>query len=99
MRNSNASPSLGLLFSTATALISPANETVTRRPLYGSVPQLTVRSATSSAIRSLLLLITAWHRRIDERKRLGLLDDRMLRDIGLDRQDVAIEIEKPFWKP
>ena len=99
MRNSNAAPSLGLLFSTATALISPANETITRRPLYGSVPQLTVRSAANDAIGGLLALISTWRRRMDERKKLGLLDDRMLDDIGLQPLDVRREIEKPFWQP
>ena len=98
MKNSNAPHSLGLLFSTATALLSPANETMTRRPLYGSVPPLTVRSSAYSALSDMRGLIGVWRRRFDERKKLGLLDDRMLRDIGLDRQDIAVEVEKPFWK-
>jgi uncharacterized protein YjiS (DUF1127 family) len=32
------------------------------------------------------------------RRTLGLLDDRMLRDIGLDRGAAQYEIDKPFWR-
>ena len=98
MRNSNESPSLGLLFSTATALVSPASETVTRRPLYGAVPPLTVRSGVKSLIRELVALISTWRRRIDERTTLSRLDDHQLRDIGLGRLDVDKELAKPFWQ-
>jgi uncharacterized protein YjiS (DUF1127 family) len=38
-----------------------------------------------------------WHQRSLARRRLGELDDRMLRDIGLDRDQVQIETRKPFW--
>lgn len=34
-----------------------------------------------------------------ERHALGLLDDRMLKDIGVGRIDALREIEKPFWQP
>lgn len=33
-----------------------------------------------------------------ERRHLARLDDRLLRDIGLTRADVAPEITKPFWR-
>ncbi|QYZ70842.1 DUF1127 domain-containing protein [Neotabrizicola shimadae] len=32
------------------------------------------------------------------RNRLALLDDRMLRDIGLDPVEAETEIAKPFWR-
>lgn len=40
------------------------------------------------------------HRREQARQRrsLALLDDRMLRDIGLDRVDLAREIARPPWR-
>lgn len=99
MRNSNASPSLGLLFSTATALVSPAHETIVRAPLYGLVPPLTVRSTIGSAMHSLLSLFSVWQRRASERKQLGQLDEHMLEDIGLEKFQIAQELEKPFWMP
>jgi uncharacterized protein YjiS (DUF1127 family) len=32
------------------------------------------------------------------RRTLRLLDDRMLRDIGIDRGTAAYEGDKPFWR-
>lgn len=32
------------------------------------------------------------------RNRLAALDDRLLRDIGLDPAEAATEIAKPFWR-
>ncbi len=33
-----------------------------------------------------------------ERKQLANLDARMLEDIGLTAEQVAVEVAKPFWK-
>jgi len=33
-----------------------------------------------------------------QRRALAELDDRLLRDIGLTRYDVALEASKPFWQ-
>ena len=41
---------------------------------------------------------TAWARRSAERQQLAELDERMLRDIGLDPASRAAECDKPFWK-
>ena len=40
-----------------------------------------------------------WGERRRQRQHLARLDDRMLRDLGLSRADVQIEIDKPFWRP
>lgn len=45
-----------------------------------------------------LATVLVWQSRAHERHLLGSLDDRMLRDIGLDRADVSREAEKPFWR-
>jgi uncharacterized protein YjiS (DUF1127 family) len=37
-------------------------------------------------------------RRIRERRALDRLDDAMLRDIGISRADVELEVSKPFWR-
>lgn len=39
-----------------------------------------------------------WQRRAEMRARMARLDDRMLDDIGLDREQVDAEAAKPFWK-
>jgi uncharacterized protein YjiS (DUF1127 family) len=37
-------------------------------------------------------------RRARQRRDLAALSDHALRDIGLSRADVELEIGKPFWK-
>lgn len=39
-----------------------------------------------------------WQGRAESRRRLAELDDRLLADIGADREDLAAEAAKPFWK-
>lgn len=67
-----------------------------------------IRGATSgvfpvvAAVRRLLgrtgSLLLRWWERIDGRHRLGHLDDRMLRDIGLCRGEAERERRKYFWE-
>lgn len=42
--------------------------------------------------------VIRWLERSQQRRALQRLDDRMLRDIGLSRADVAGESAKPFWR-
>ena len=51
-------------------------------------------TAVVQAVGTLLL----WQRRANERHALAHLDDRMLRDLGLSRSEVAWESRKPFWQ-
>jgi uncharacterized protein YjiS (DUF1127 family) len=53
-----------------------------------------VRWALAAGVERLLL----WHEIARQRRHLAAMDDRMLRDIGLTRVDVAGETEKPFWR-
>ncbi len=53
-----------------------------------------VRAAASRTFGTLLL----WQRRANERHALAHLDDRILRDLGLNRAEVAWESRKPFWR-
>ncbi len=43
-------------------------------------------------------LLREWRRRARNRAELAMLDERMLRDIGVTRADVWFEASKPFWK-
>ena len=48
--------------------------------------------------RGLLAALGCWYQRSRQRTALGALDDRLLDDVGLDRDDVAREVGKPFWR-
>jgi uncharacterized protein YjiS (DUF1127 family) len=39
-----------------------------------------------------------WRDRVRSRRLLGTLDERQLRDIGLDRATAEREAEIPFWR-
>jgi uncharacterized protein YjiS (DUF1127 family) len=52
-----------------------------------------------SRLERIVAQLTEWKRRIEERRELMTLDDRMLHDIGLSRTDAEQEARKPFWKP
>jgi uncharacterized protein YjiS (DUF1127 family) len=51
-----------------------------------------------AAVRSVLDWIFLWQERAESRRRLLALDDRMLRDIGVNQATAAHEGEKPFWR-
>ncbi|MEM8952192.1 MAG: DUF1127 domain-containing protein [Pseudomonadota bacterium] len=44
-------------------------------------------------------VLFSWVERSRQRRQLAALNDAALKDIGLSRLDVQIEIEKPFWTP
>lgn len=49
-------------------------------------------------LQAMLAVINGWFERHHQRKQLARLEPRMLRDIGLDAEQVQAEIRKPFWK-
>jgi uncharacterized protein YjiS (DUF1127 family) len=55
----------------------------------------TTPSATSLA-RAALAAILSWDYRQRQRHALAALDDRLLRDIGLTRHQVRMEVQAPF---
>ena len=42
--------------------------------------------------------LRTWRRRSAERRELAAWTDRDLNDVGLARDDVVQEIDKPFWR-
>jgi uncharacterized protein YjiS (DUF1127 family) len=73
----------------------PAQDFLTRGPAYGT----SGRRAPSRIGRGLRALVQAFERhreRARVRQSLARLDDRLLRDIGLSRADVELEIGPPF---
>ena len=55
--------------------------------------------ARPGVVARLLQIVTTVATRRRDRQRLGRLDAHLLRDIGLDAQEVRREIAKPFWQP
>ena len=53
-----------------------------------------IQAAAARVFGTLLL----WQRRANERHALAHLDDRMRRDLGLSRAEIARELRKPFWR-
>ena len=47
--------------------------------------------------RDVLVLIDIWWRTARERRALARLDDRLLQDIGLTREQAEQEVMRPFW--
>ena len=49
-------------------------------------------------LQSIKQKVTYWRAVSKQRKQLAKLDDHMLADIGLSREQVKFEVSKPFWK-
>ncbi len=64
-----------------------------RRPTAASFGEILLEAATRAA-RTLL----TWQERDRQRRALAQLDARMLKDIGLSRAEVVLELRKPFWR-
>lgn len=62
------------------------------------IQTLSLSSRDGLVARVLTAMSAALTRRRD-RQRLGHLDAHLLRDIGLEAQDVRRECAKPFWQP
>ena len=56
------------------------------------------RSYVLGAVVGAFEMLAVWQERRRQRFTLSRLDDRMLRDIGLNSADVDAEISKPFWR-
>jgi len=53
--------------------------------------------APLTAIGRIVAAIRLWRGRARGRQQLRALDDRLLKDIGLNREDVGYEFPRPFW--
>jgi uncharacterized protein YjiS (DUF1127 family) len=67
-----------------------------RRTDLGSQPH---RGGQAPADQSWLVRLREWRRRRRSRTSLSLLNDRMLKDIGVSYAEAEREVNKPFWLP
>lgn len=64
-----------------------------------AIPAVQLRkSAVGPVLSRALDRVLCWHERLKSRRMLGSLDDRMLRDVGIDRATARREAETPFWR-
>jgi uncharacterized protein YjiS (DUF1127 family) len=54
--------------------------------------------ATESLLLRMVDRLQVWLQRKRERRHLGTLSDRMLKDIGVSRADVEYETSRRFWQ-
>ena len=52
----------------------------------------------AKALKSAWAMALEWQSRARSRRHLDTLDDHLLRDVGLTRDDVRHELDKPFWR-
>lgn len=53
-----------------------------------------VEEATTSISNTL----KTWSARVEDRRQLAQMNDRLLADIGLSRSDIYVEVNKHFWQ-
>jgi uncharacterized protein YjiS (DUF1127 family) len=84
-------------FSSVAMLAAPLHGALTARPLRE--PWLaSARRALDAALQHAVDAIWTWRERMRTRRQLAMLDDRLLRDIGITRLQARSEAEKPFWR-
>jgi uncharacterized protein YjiS (DUF1127 family) len=44
-------------------------------------------------------LLAVWLERVEMRRRLAAMPERLLADVGLERAEVTCEVGRPFWRP
>ena len=60
--------------------------------LYGMVQRI------EAATKKVTMTLSTWGSRIEDRRQLSLMNDRLLTDIGLTRAQVSVEVDKYFWQ-
>ena len=60
--------------------------------------RIDARSRRPGGLIAFVEAMLAWQDRLRQRQVLATMDDRLLRDMGVTRAEVAAEAEKPFWR-
>jgi uncharacterized protein YjiS (DUF1127 family) len=64
-----------------------------------SHPRVAPRASWSLILGLIVATLREWRRRRRARRELAGLDERMLRDVGLDPGTVDYEVRQWFWRP
>ena len=57
-----------------------------------------VPTVEMGSMKSLWQRYDNWSQRMNSRRHLTYLEDRLLKDVGLAQSDVTAELSIPFWK-
>jgi uncharacterized protein YjiS (DUF1127 family) len=57
-----------------------------------------LRASTGALLLQAGAVMSLWYERSRQRRQLARMEDRLLRDIGLDRASAMEEASKPFWQ-
>lgn len=71
---------------------------MTSLPIARAAPPAAPPASSGFLSRTVETLL-AWRERARGRRRLAMLDEHLIRDIGIDRAAISGEIDKPFWRP
>ena len=91
--------------STGSQPATPGSQLATPRasvppaPAVRGRPVEAPRAGWSLILDSIVATLREWHRRRVGRNELAGLDERTLRDIGLDPGTVDYEVRQSFWRP
>lgn len=96
MNDTYQNPGFGTLLSALTALVWPNAGGAGPRPLEPRRVRLENGRHTRPA--RPVAKLRLWQERVRQRHELSLLDDHILQDIGLTREQVEAEARKPFWR-
>lgn len=66
--------------------------------LHVSHSPISLSKRLSDALSGMLAALDLSFQRSRQRRQLGMLDERLLRDIGVDRVTAREEAAKPFWQ-
>ena len=61
-------------------------------------PTHSLRHLLQHAVQATYATLLQWNDRQVQRNHLSELDDRLLRDMGLSKEEVWQEAQKPFWR-
>jgi len=77
-------------------------EMINAEPTFCAALAMAERDGATPRVSRLVNRIAAtvaeWQDRAQARRELARLDERTLRDIGLNRTDAEFEARKPFWR-
>ena len=79
-------------------ILTMGSEPGPSNPVHRATHIRSIATGVRSASYQLVCLLRAWHERDRSRRALELLDDYMLKDIGLSPADAIREAAKPFWR-